>query len=208
MTAKKVLIGSGLILILITLIGGFIALSGGLDKGGSRNLYIGTVGNYNLKLDRAPDPPVPDVPSRFTVSVQTKDGKPVDDAKVMIVPNMPGMPMPGMVDTAANHTSNGLYQTSVPVTMEGYWYFDVQVAENSFGSAQFRFEDPVAKPGTPWVLLGLLIAGVTIGAGLIFFGWRGNRPDDEDEEDDEDDQGDEDKPVSHQRETVDLGQRS
>ena len=186
MTLKKVLIGTGAALILVTLLLGVIGLGGSSDKGGSRTLYTGKVGAYSFKLDRAPDPPAPDIPARMSVLVQTvADGKPVDDVKVTVVPNMPGMPMPGMTDMEATHTGSGTYQASVPVTMEGYWFFDVKVENSRLGPAQFRFEDTVEKPATPWLLIALIVVGVTVGAGLVFAGMRGNRPDDDGDDDDD-----------------------
>ena len=189
MQAKKgssVIIGIGVVLIAATVIGGILGLGGSSDKGGSRTVFAGKVRVYSLTLNRAPDPPVPDVPSRLILRVQTAaDAQPVDDASVMIVPNMPGMPMPGMTDARFSHTGSGQYEVSVPVTMEGYWFFDVKLDNPRLGSAQFRFEDTVEKPATPWVLIVLLIAGLTVGAGLIAFGVWGGRHDGNDDDDED-----------------------
>ena len=189
MQAKRgssVIIGVGIVLIVATVIGGIIGLGGSSDKGGSRTVFAGKVGAYSLTLNRAPDPPVPDVPSRLTLRVQTAaDAQPVDDASVMIVPNMPGMPMPGMTDARFSHTASGQYEVSVPVSMEGYWFFDVKLDNSRLGTAQFRFEDRVEKPATPWALIALLVVGLTVGAGLIAFGVLSGRHDGNDDDDED-----------------------
>ncbi len=95
---------------------------------GKSQKAIQKIGDYEITLTVAPDPPAVGL-NTFKVKVKKADGKPITDATVHIHYSMPAMAgMPAMADEAeAKHIGNGLYEAQIDLSAGGKFPWDVKV---------------------------------------------------------------------------------
>lgn len=121
----------------------------------------------DLKVDLSTNPASPtvgDIP--VTVTLQSSDGKPVNDSSVTVAAAMPGMTME-LRPVQAEPEGDGRYQATVPLSMEGLWKLKVEVEGHTY-----EFSKTVSRGGEGylhWIILALALVVV---AGAVAKGWR------------------------------------
>ncbi len=124
-------------------------------------------GHYQVRLNTTPSSPtVGDTPTR--IEVKTQEGEPVDDLTVFVGAEMPGMTM-GLRPIRALALGDGVYEATVPLSMEGLWKLEVEV-----GQENHEFTTIVARPHdmagfVPWLALALALFALAL---ALVRGWR------------------------------------
>jgi hypothetical protein len=78
-------------------------------------------------------------PVEAAITLSGVDGKPIEGARVVVLSDMPGMPM-GRTETPAQETAPGRYVAEfVPLGMAGEWHLAVRVSPRAAATQVFTF---------------------------------------------------------------------
>ncbi|HXE71616.1 MAG TPA: FixH family protein, partial [Candidatus Nitrosotenuis sp.] len=142
-------------------------------SGGAAASPSAPAGPYRLTLTTRPDPPVVgDLPAR--IEVHGAEGKPVEGARLFAGVEMPGMPARPR-PLPAREVEPGVYQVTLPLSMEGLWKVTVEV-EGPQGRQEQVFNLQVARGGPPpWLSHTGAALALALGAFLLWRMARGGR---------------------------------
>jgi membrane fusion protein, copper/silver efflux system len=106
------------------------------------------VGDLNVRLELAPDPPQPGE-NHLTVTVASASGKPVDGAALAFVWDMPGMgAMPEMKGSGkVTAKGSGEYVITYPLSMNGDWYLTLSVDAPGHAHQEVKMKIGTGRPG-------------------------------------------------------------
>lgn len=186
----KLLLGkaSRLALLIWLIMFSLVLPSTSLANGGTI-VFVGDKGPFNITMIMSPSPANPDVPTHIDI-IMTKKGtdQPVTSATIIVLPEMPGMAMPGVVGQRFSQQQGrpNQYIVDMPLTMEGLWRLNITISDPQLGSTEYTFDAKVEKIDAPWaVIVGILVA-LPVLAGLTWWFLFRNLNNDDDNDDDDD----------------------
>ena len=180
----------------------FVVPSMTLANGGTI-VFVGDKGPFNITMIMSPSPANPEVPTHIDI-IMTKKGtdQPVTAATIIVLPEMPGMAMPGVVGQRFTQRQGrpNQYEVDMPLNMEGLWRFNITISDPQLGSTTYTFDAKVEKIDAPWaVIVGILVA-LPVLAGLTWWFLFRNLNNDNDDDDGEKSQNQTEQVVSKELE--------
>ncbi len=188
--SRKALLGGWVAIGLVIIAIGFLIPDTALANGGTL-VYSGDSGNFNVNIVMSPSPPVPTVPTHFTLVLTRKaSDQPVPTATVTVEPEMLAMAMPEVSGQRFIQNPNrpNEYHVDIPTTMEGLWRFNFKVVDPQLGVTSFKVDSKIEKPDAPWIIIVAILVGLPVLSAITWFFLFRSRNDDDEDDNDEDGQ--------------------